>query len=151
MSDLAQQLINKGIELLARREQGAAELAAKLAKRVPDATDEAVAEAVAVLKEKGWLDEQRFVETAVQHHLQRGDGPLKIRHKLAGKLEDAWRLDEALALPDAVWAETARQTLMKKFGDAKRPRDPKEVARRLRFLQNRGFTQAHCWAAFEQE
>ncbi len=151
MSDIAQRLINKGVELLARREQGAAELAAKLSDRVPEASDEAVADAIAMLKEKGWLDEQRFVETAVQYHLRRGDGPLKIRHKVAGKLEETWRLDEALALSETVWSEVARQALIKKFGDAKRPRDPKEVARRLRFLQNRGFTQAHCWAAFEQE
>ncbi|HID00940.1 MAG TPA: regulatory protein RecX, partial [Piscirickettsiaceae bacterium] len=47
--------------------------------------------------------------------------------------------------------EAARQALMKKFGEAQRPREPKEVARRLRFLRNRGFTQAQCWAAFEQE
>jgi len=151
MSDVHQQLINKGVELLARRERGAAELAAKLSARVPDASMEAVAQAIVALKEKGWLDEQRFVEMAVHHHLQRGDGPLKIRHKLAGKLEETWRLDEALALSEADWAEAARQALIKKFGDAQRPREPKEVARRLRFLQNRGFTQAQCWAAFEQE
>lgn len=151
MSDVHAQLMQKAIELLARREQGEMELAAKLSVKVPTASEAAVAEVIATLKEKGWLDEQRFVEAAVRHHLQRGDGPLKIRQKLAGKLEESWRLDEALALADAEWAEAARQALMKKFGEAQRPREPKEVARRLRFLRNRGFTQAQCWAAFEQE
>ncbi len=151
MSDVRQQLMQKALALLACREQGAAELATKLSARVPDASAEDVSAAIAELKDRGWLDEQRFVEMAVHHHVQRGDGPLKIRNKLAGKLEEAWRLDEALALLEDEWIDAARQALIKKFGDAQRPREPKEVARRLRFLQNRGFTQAQCWAAFERE
>jgi regulatory protein len=149
MNEIASQLEQKALELLARREHGVQELAEKLRAKVIDASESEIEMLLATLQAKGWLSEQRFVETALEQYRRRGDGPLKIRHKLAAKLAEPWRLDEALALSDAVWADSAREVLIKKFGSAEKPREPKEVARRLRFLQGRGFTQTQCWAAFE--
>ena len=131
-----------------RREYGRAELRARLLQHFAD--EAAVEQVLDALTARGWLDEQRFVESALTHHRARGDGPVKIRHKLAGRLDETWRLDEALAaIDEEEWATAAREALIKKFGDAARPRDPKAVARRLRFLQGRGFTTAQCWRAFE--
>ncbi|WP_294949180.1 regulatory protein RecX [Sulfurivirga sp.] len=144
------ELENRAVALLARRDYGRAELRERLLQRFPD-EGEQVETLLDALSERGWLDEQRFVDSAVDQYRARGDGPAKIRHRLAGRLDEAWRLDEALAAVDEdVWVETAREALRKKFGTTERPRDPKEVARRLRFLQGRGFTSAQCWSAFEE-
>ena len=148
MSRLAD-IEHRAVTLLARRDYGRAELRQRLLQTFPD-EDQAVEQVLDKLAQRGWLDEQRFVETAVSQYRSRGDGPIKIRHKLAGRLDASWRLDEALAaIEDSEWVVTAREVLTRKFGNAGKPRDPQEVARRLRFLQGRGFTASQCWQAFE--
>ena len=140
---------NRAIALLARREYGRAELRQRLLGMFSE-EKEAVEQVLETLVQRGWLDEQRFVETAVSQYRSRGGGPIKIRHRLAGRLDEVWRLEEALsAIDDEHWAAGAREALIRKFGDAGRPHDPREVARRLRFLQGRGFTSSQCWQAFE--
>lgn len=148
-ADWPPELEQKAVELLTQREHGIRELRGKLAHRFSEVSPEALDALLQALVERGWLDEQRFAESAVNSYLARGDGPMKIRHKLADRFDEPWRLDEALALPDEVWVETAREALIKKFGSAEKPAAHKEVARRLRFLQGRGFTAQQCWAAFE--
>jgi len=148
-ADWPPELERKAVELLAQREHGIRELQAKLAYRLPEVSHDTLETLLQSLVNRGWLDETRFAESAVASYLQRGDGPMKIRHKLAERFAEPWRLDEALALPDEVWIEAARSALIKKFGSAEKPADRREAARRLRFLQGRGFSAQQCWAAFE--
>ena len=55
-------------------------------------------------------------------------------------------IDEVLSEADAAWFELARQVREKKFGPA-RPADFREKARQMKFLQYRGFEQAHIQSA----
>ncbi len=148
-ADWPPELEQKAVELLAQREHGQRELREKLAARFSAVSADTLDALLHTLVTRGWLDEQRFAENAVNSYRARGDGPLKIRYKLADRFAEPWRLDEALNLPDEVWVEAARAALIKKFGSAEKPTAHKEVARRVRFLQGRGFSAAQCWAAFE--
>jgi regulatory protein len=42
----------------------------------------------------------------------------------------------------------ARALLDKKYGETAKPAESKEQARRLRFLQSRGFSASQCYKAF---
>lgn len=150
MSEHLAALEVQAVKLLATRDYGGKELARKLARKVPEAKEAEIAACIADLQARGWLDEARFVAQAVSRALERGEGPMKVRHKLRDALLAPGLLDEALTLPEEVWVEAAQTALEKKFGDTRRPAEPKALAKRLRFLQGRGFAQSQCWAAMQE-
>ncbi|NCN43709.1 MAG: RecX family transcriptional regulator [Piscirickettsiaceae bacterium CG_4_9_14_3_um_filter_43_564] len=150
-SELLQQLENRAVALLAIREHGRKELKYKLLQKLPEAEKQPglVDFALDELEEKGWLSEARFIERYVQQACEKGQGPYKIRQALQQR-SDANELIEAhLAMDDDDWAEFAGECLFKKYGERIKPTQPKEQARRMRFLQSRGFSQAQIWKAFQ--
>lgn len=133
------------LDLLARREHGAQELRAKLARQ--GAAGEAIESALAALQARGLQSDTRFAESFVHAHYRRGDGPLKIEAALRARgLSGAdiapWLADAALD-----WATAARAARAKRFGPEP-PADAAARARQVRFLQQRGFAPAHIRAAF---
>ena len=123
------------VTLLARREFCSNELGAKLTAKgfEPDAVRAALAELI----ERRYLDDERYARQFVVIHAERGQGPVRIRRDLA-----------ALGLPAALietqlqshgeWATLARRVLVRRFG-ARVARSWPDKARRMRFLQYRGF------------
>ena len=81
----------------------------------------------------------------------RGIGPQRIQRELlergvAGSAADAAL--RALQEEEGVnWSRIARAALEKKFGDGELPETYAERARRLRFLQYRGFSEDHISGA----
>ena len=132
-----------GVVYLGARDYARAELLAKLIARgfAPDA----VRAALEALTEQGALNEARYAENYVTWHAGRGQGPLRIaaelrRHGVPGAL-----IDSALqAQPD--WPGLARKAYQAKFGTA-HPASWRERARRMRFLQYRGFSADHIRVA----
>ncbi|RMG31544.1 MAG: regulatory protein RecX [Gammaproteobacteria bacterium] len=124
------------LRLLARREHARAELARKLLARGHAA--EAVAAVLDRLEAEGSLSEARFAETYARSRAERGYGPLRIRQELRRHGIDEARIEAALAALEIDWAARARELCRKRFGPEP-PRDWKARARRLRYLQNRGF------------
>lgn len=136
------------IRLLARREHSAAELAAKLKQR---GFDRGLIDAeVTRLTAEGLQDDVRFAEQFTEERVQRGDGPLKIRSALAERGVAASVSDAALAPFADRWQELAWDALVRRFG-SQPATERREWARRMRFLQTRGFPGEVAWSLLSGE
>lgn len=125
-------LKSRALRLLARREHSRAELARKLS---PHAESAAALEALlAELQSRKQLSDERFAESRA-HVLARKYGPARIRQDLKSKGVSA-ELAQRVSRTDEL--EHARAILQRRYPVA--PLTRKERARRVRFLQGRGFS-----------
>ncbi|MFP4244336.1 MAG: regulatory protein RecX [Ectothiorhodospira sp.] len=123
------------MRLLARREHSRLELLRKLAARGYPATD--VEAALDRLEAQGLLSETRFAESLVRQRIQQGHGPLRILADLHQRgVEDPRAAVEAAEVD---WEALAREVYQRRFGDDT-PQEATERARRMRFLNGRGFS-----------
>jgi len=129
-----QRIQDHAFAALSRREYAPAELARKLAAKGFDPQE--VAQVLNRLQAEGYLNENRFIDSFVQTHVNKGHGPLRIRQGLREH-----GVTQAVALEDdpEYWQEQARQVRLKRFGPDI-PQERKEQARQMRFLQYRGFS-----------
>lgn len=134
----------KAMDYLARREYGSRELTRKLAQAGFD-RDIAAAE-VARLAEDNLQDDRRFIESFVQSRISQGKGPVRIELDLAERGLDSALVSEVLEETDHDWFALASDVRVKKFGQSL-PGDFNKKAKQMRFLQYRGFEQAHIQAA----
>ena len=134
----------KAMDYLARREHTVGELVDKLTRSGFD-RDMAITE-VERLTGEGLQSDERFAEAFVASRFRQGKGPLRVRADLAGKRVPERLVDAAFAEFDGDWRALAREVREKKFG-AGRPRDFKDKARQMRFLQYRGFDSEQIAAA----
>jgi len=127
-------LKGRALRYLAAREHSRAELERKLA-----AHEEEPGQVAAVLDElqaKGFLSEQRVVESVLNRRAARlGAG--RIRQELNAKGLDAQAVAEAVRTLQATEVERAREVWRKKFGVL--PGSAAERAKQMRFLASRGF------------
>jgi regulatory protein len=128
-------LKGRALKLLAGREYSRLELERKLAAREPDPGE--VRQALDDLQAKGFLDEQRVVESIV-HRRGGRVGAGRIRQELQAKGIDAERVAIAVASLNATEFERAREVWRRKFGVL--PEDAAQRARQARFLAARGFS-----------
>jgi regulatory protein len=129
--DTPAQLKARALRHLARREHSRAELSRKLAPHAasPDSLEALLDE----LRAKKQLSDERYAE-ARAHWLSRKYGAARIREDLKAKgVADAVA---ARVSPDGE-LEKARAILARKYREAATTRE--EKARRMRFLQSRGF------------
>jgi regulatory protein len=129
-------LKGRALKLLAAREYSRQELERKLAARepAPDAGD--LKRALDELQARGFLDEQRVVDSIVHRRAGRlGAG--RIRQELQAKGIDAERVAVAVASLNASEFERAREVWRKRFGEL--PQDAAQRAKQARFLAARGF------------
>jgi regulatory protein len=131
------------VTLLARREFCSIELGAKLMARgfEPDTVRSALEELI----ERRYLDDERYARQFVVNHAERGQGPQRIRRDLATLGLPAALIDTQLA-SHGDWAALARQVVTRRFG-GKPPGSWPDKARRMRFLQYRGFANDHIRSA----
>ena len=134
----------KAMDYLARREYGRGELEKKLTGADYDA--DIVAEEVGRLAADGLQSDERFAESFIQSRVNQGKGPVRIRQDLKERGLGGAVIDGALEACAADWFELARDVRRRKFGGGI-PREFKERARQMRFLQYRGFEMAHIQAA----
>lgn len=83
--------------------------------------------------------DERYTESYVNMRRNRGYGPLKIKQELQQRGVSTELVEAYVEFNDRVWLETARQAYEKKFG-GKTLDTANERAKRMRFLQSRGFT-----------
>jgi regulatory protein len=105
---------------------------------------------IAALISEGLLDNERFAESFVHSHYQRGQGPQKIRAELRGRGIEDDVITASLETPGLCWADLAQQVREKRFGPG-RPADFRERSRQMRFLQQRGFTHEQISGAFREK
>lgn len=130
--DTPGELKARALRHLARREHSRAELARKLAPRAE--SPEALEQLLDALAAKKQLSDARYAE-ARAHQLARKYGAARIRHDLRSKGVDETIVARASAADER---ERAAAILARKYRSP--ASTPMERARRMRFLQSRGFS-----------
>ena len=124
------------VKLLSLREHSALEVRDKLTKREFD--EEEIAQAVLELQQGGWLSDERFAEAYIRMRQQKGFGPIRIAMELNERGVKEGIVDTYLHAEDAGWQQILQDQYLKKYRD--RPIDDySDKAKRIRFLQYRGF------------
>lgn len=135
------------MDLLARREHSRLELLRKLERRIGESANTAdLVSVVDALGEEGLQSDERFAVSFTRERLLRGHGPRRIRSDLELRGLDESLIEAALADVPAeegtTWQAQARAVMLKRFG-ASPASDYPERARRMRFLDQRGFSTQH--------
>jgi regulatory protein len=134
----------KAMDYLARREHTRNELCQKLEKAGFDVN--VALDTIELLRKEGLQSDRRFVDHFIRSRINQGKGPRLIRANLSQRGVRDPVIHEALTGVDADWDALARNARLKKFGEGK-PREFKERARQMRFLQGRGFEPDQIQAA----
>lgn len=124
------------INLLSRRDHGEYELKQKLSLKGYQAQE--IENAVIACYEYGYINDFRYAQIQVRSHLQKGHGLRRIVQSLKQKQIDDNLIEQALNEQDIDWFEQAKEMAMKKF-KGQTSNDPKVYAKKVRFLQYRGF------------
>lgn len=141
-----QELRQRAISLLARRDHARHELLRKLQHKVGEHPD-----LLAVLdwcEQQGYIDDRRFAGFFVRSRIERGQGPLRIRQELQQRGVASEFIEQTLEDADADWFALARDVRARRFRYY--PVDQKEKAKQLRFLQGRGFDAEQSFASLQQ-
>lgn len=161
LEQLFNRIESRAVLLLAIREHGAKELKTKLISKFPE-TDELLLETqepagllkrlvedvIEYCQSQGWQSDERYMEQVVSSMMEKGQGPNKIRQKLQQACQDSSLISHYLNLDTEVWLEVACEVVLKKYGDLSRPANRNEQAKRMRFLQSRGFSPELIWKVF---
>ncbi|MEW8211920.1 MAG: regulatory protein RecX [Candidatus Thiodiazotropha taylori] len=124
------------VRLLAAREHSQQELRRKLLSRH---YDEALIEQVLDdLTSASLQSDGRFAESFVESRVRKGQGPLRIRMELRERGISQALIDEVLVPYEDEWQQLLGEVHDAKYG-AIRAESNKELAKRARFLESRGF------------
>lgn len=133
--------LDSAFRILTRRDHTRRELALKLRHKGFDRT--AVEGALERCRELGYLDDANTAMILAGHLVEKGYGPLRIRHTLGQKGLDDALIEKALARcgSEDTQVGSARRILEKKAARLSREPDPwRRRQRAYRFLSSRGFT-----------
>ena len=125
------------MDFLSKREHSAYELRQKLKQR--DFDIDTIEAAIGQLQYDNLQNDSRFVESFINHRVNAGFGPIKIKHELRQKGIDTERIEEYLSVLKVEWESLMSAQRIKKYG-RQIPGDYKEKMKQARFLQNRGFS-----------
>ena len=125
------------VRLLSRREHSAFEIRNKLSQR--DFENKEIEQAIVELQQGGWLSDERFAEAYVRMRQKKGFGPVRISIELNERGVKENIIDAYLPADDDIWLQILNQQYLKKYKN-KPIEDYNDKAKRIRFLQYRGFT-----------
>ena len=139
------------MDLLTGREYSRAELATKLNKRFDSHTS--IDQVLVQIAEEGLQSDKRFTEAYIRSRIYRGHGLNRIRQDIRQKGVADELVAVALEEADIDWFELAREVAERKFRLRKseshrsstdhatdHAASQKEKAKRMRFMQYRGFS-----------
>ena len=133
--DIFNNIYNKSLDLLSRREHSTKEIREKLLLRFDDC---AVIDSVLTKLEKNNLiSNLRFAEAYVSSRKRKGFGPKKISFELISKGVSESITNKAIT-EEGGWRKAAKRVFVKKFKNGKNS-DAKDILKQKTFLQNRGF------------
>ncbi len=136
--------LHSAINLLSRREHSQKELIQKLLVREFHQDD--LAEVIEHLLAKNYLSDERYAESVIRNRVSRGYGWRFIKSELNQKGVNSSIISAALQEQDIDWYLQAELAYAKKFGE-RIINDQKDKAKRIRFLQYRGFSHDEINAA----
>jgi len=90
------------------------------------------------LQQAGLQSDERFTESFIESRIHKGQGPLRIRRDLSERGIDGGLINRCLEIYDGEWRDLLRQVHDARFGRGQ-VRESRELARRARFLEYRGF------------
>ena len=125
------------VRLLSRREHSAFEIRAKLAKREFDNSE--IEQTIVELIQGGWLSDERFAETYIRMRQLKGFGPIRISIELNERGVKESIVETYLHAGETSWSQTLVEQYKKKYKN-KAIEDYSDKAKRIRFLQYRGFS-----------
>lgn len=125
------------LDLLSRREHSRLELQNKLLQK--GFADHEVEVLLNTLSNENLVSNERFCEAFVRSRIAKGQGILRIKEELRQRGISDELIHHYLIQKDKSWLEKAETARCKRFG-ATIPKDFKERAKQMRFLQYRGFT-----------
>lgn len=131
------ELRNAAFALLARREYSRSELERKLGQRCED--PELVQQVLDRFAEDGYQSDERFARVLARSRLGSGYGAMRIRQELRQKGVESTLIEQVLEEESSDGYQQALECCQRRFGDQP-PAEPKEYAKRMRFLVNRGFS-----------
>jgi len=136
------------LKLLNRRDYGARELGERLAERgFAAATAQTIVDR---LVQEKLLDDSRFAEHFVAYHANRGQGPVRIAHKLREAGVAAELISALVDAGSADWRRRCAEVRRKRFG-AREPGSWAERGKQARFLTQRGFSSDQVRAAIGRD
>ena len=124
------------MDLLTGREYSRAELATKLNKKFDNHS--AIEQVLVQISDEGLQSDKRFAEAFIRSRLYRGHGLARLRQDIRQKAVADDLVAQALEDADINWFELAKDVAQRKFGD-RQAADQREKAKRMRFMQYRGF------------
>ena len=136
-----------GIQYLTYREHSHQELVKKLNNKGYDQQE--IKTALDRLAQSGLLSNRRFAESYTNNRRRKGYGPQRITLELQDRGIPPEVIAEVLDIADNPWSNEAFQVWKKRFKGAL-PKDYKERAKQMRFLQYRGFTKEQIDAVFSK-
>lgn len=141
-------LLGRALAMLARREHSSGEIRQKLQDIGGDV--DLIDAVIADLQSRKLQSDTRFAESYVRSRAERGYGPRAIEAGLRERGIDRESASLALGSSGYDWCEQAIDVRLRRFG-ASLPKDQRERARQLRFLQYRGFAGREISAALKGE
>lgn len=148
-----QELYQYAIFMLSRRDYSTSELQRRIERRIRETekdsptSPECLPQVIERLLESQYLDDNRTIYSFFRSYLNKSYGPLRIRQELRLKGFPSEIIERVLEETDTDWYALCQDLKEKKFGTAK-PKDFKERAKQIRYLQYRGFTSDYINALF---
>lgn len=142
-----QTALHCGVGLLARREHSEYELRQKLTSREFPADE--IEYAIERLLEKDYLSDNRFAQSTCRYRINRGFGWCYIANELKQKGVCSTIIQQLQKNCEIDWYLQAELAYNKRFGESRRedpPLSQKEQAKKIRFLQYRGFSTDEIFA-----
>lgn len=131
------------VKLLSRREHSVEEMRQKLRQREFDEAE--IEHALTELEQGGWISDERFTEAYIRMRQLKGFGPVRIRNELRERGIGDQLVSRYLDASSPEWLDIMREQYRKKYA-GESIQDYNEKAKRIRFLQYRGF---HLDAIYE--
>ena len=134
------EILHSAIGLLSRREHSILELKQKLsAKATDDVESQVIDEVIEYLIENDYVSNERYAESVIRNKISRGYGWQYIKQALKQNGIDSYIANQALEEQEVDWYVQAELAYQKRFGDMAIT-DQKDKAKRIRFMQYRGFS-----------
>jgi len=125
------------VRLLSRREHSAYEIRDKLLQR--DFDEAEVKQAIVELQQGDWLSDERYAEAYIRMRQQKGFGPIRITIELNERGVKESIIESYMYAGEESWRQTLLRQYEKKYKN-KDVEDYNDKAKRIRFMQYRGFT-----------
>jgi len=128
--------LDTAVRMLARREHSAFEIRRKLKQK--GTADAEIEHSVERLQQDGLLSDERYAESYIHMRRGKGYGPLRIALELQQRGVAESDYGHFLYAGDMDWRSVLKAIYDKKFGN-RACDDYQEKAKRIRYLQYRGF------------